>query len=177
VPTLVRDPHPAAFEALLERRRRLGHNRWDEERGGVYYMNPAPTYEHQRISQQLAVLLDPLAKTAGLEAVVGGVNLGEQGNYVIPDASLHRPGAGGTYVPSAALAVEILSRGDDTLSETVPFYAGRGVDELAIVDPVKHQVTWRALGEGGEYRDVERSRLIELSAVELGERLAWPGAG
>jgi Uma2 family endonuclease len=173
MPTVVRDPQPVEFEALLEERRRLGHDRWDEERDGVYYMNPAPTYEHQRISQQLAELLGPLARAAGLEATVGGVNIGEQGNYVIPDASLHRPGAGGTYVATAALAVEILTPGDDTW-EKLAFYADRNVEELAIVDPPERRVNWLALGADGEYSGVERSRLIELSADELAERLEWP---
>jgi Uma2 family endonuclease len=177
VSTIVRDPKPAEFEALLDERRRLGHDRWDEERDGVYYMNPSPTYEHQRLSQQLAVILDPLSKAAGLEATVGGVNIGEQGNYAIPDASLHRPGAGGVYVSTAALAVEILSPGDDTW-EKLPFYARRGVEELAIVDPRGRRVTWLALGSDGEYRDVARSRVIDLSPAELAElaeRLDWPG--
>ena len=173
VSTIVRDPKPAEFEALLERRQRLGQDRWDEERDGVYYLNPSPTHEHQRLSQQLAVILDPLAKGAGLEAVVGGVNIGEKGNYVIPDASLHRPGAGGTYVPTAALAIEILSPGDDTW-EKVPFYARRGVEELAIVDPRERRVTWLELGTENEYREVERSRVIELSAAELADRFDWP---
>ncbi len=173
VSTVVRDPKPAEFEAFLDERRRLGHDRWDEERDGVYYVNPAPTYEHQRISQQLAELLGPLARAGDLEATVGGVNIGEQGNYAIPDASLHRPGAGGTYVPTAALAVEILSPSDDTW-EKVPFYAGRGIEELVIVDPRQHGVRWLALGDDGEYADVARGGLVDLSAVELAERLEWP---
>jgi Uma2 family endonuclease len=173
VPTVVRDPQPAEFVALLEERRRLGHDRWDEERDGVYYLNPAPTYEHQRISQQLAELLGPLARAADLEATVGGVNIGEQGNYAIPDASLHRPGTGGVYVPTAALAVEILSPNDDTW-EKLPFYARRGVEELAIVDPRERRVTWLELGTENEYREVERSRVIELSSAELADRLDWP---
>jgi Uma2 family endonuclease len=173
VSTVVRDPMPAEFEALLERRRRLGHDHWDEERDGVYYMNPAPTYEHQRLSQQLAVIMDPLSKDAGLEAVVGGVNVGEKGNYVIPDASLHRPEAGGTYVPAAALAVEILSPGDDTWGK-LPFYAKLSLDELAIIDPRERRVTRLALSTDRAYREVDRCGLIELAAVELAEQLDWP---
>jgi hypothetical protein len=63
MPTLVRDPPPAEFQALLERRRQLGQDRFDEMWDGVLHMNPAPSYEHQRISQQLAVILDPLARS------------------------------------------------------------------------------------------------------------------
>jgi hypothetical protein len=106
---IVRDPKPAEFEALLERRRRLGQDRWDEERDGVYYMNPSPTYEHQR----------------------------------------------------------------DTW-EKLPFYARRGVEELAIVDPRERRVIWLELGADGEYREVERSRVIELTAAKLADRLDWP---
>jgi hypothetical protein len=42
MPTLVRDPQPVEFEALLERRRRLGQDLYDEVWNGVLHMNPAP---------------------------------------------------------------------------------------------------------------------------------------
>jgi hypothetical protein len=42
VPTLVMDPPPAEFEALIERRRRLGLDRRDEMWEGVYHLAPAP---------------------------------------------------------------------------------------------------------------------------------------
>jgi Uma2 family endonuclease len=103
-----------------------------------YVMNPAPSYEHQRLAQQLAVLLDPLARAAGLEAVAGGVNLGDEDSYRIPDASLHRRGSGGTFVSSAALVVEIRSLGDDT-DQKIPFYDERGVEEVVIVDRRRRQ--------------------------------------
>jgi len=143
VPTLVRDPQPKEFEALLERRWQVGQDRYDEAWDGIYVMNPAPSYEHQRLAQQLAVLLDPLAQEPGLEAVAGGVNLGDENSYRIPDASLHRRGSGGTYVSSAALVVEIRSPGDDT-DQKIPFYAERGVDDGLIVDSRKRKVEWLA---------------------------------
>jgi len=172
VQILVHDPPPAEFEALLERRRELGQDRFDEVWEGVYVMNPAPSYEHQRISQQLAELLGPLARASGLEAVVGGLNLGREQSYRIPDASLHRPGAGGTYVPTAALAVEIISPGDHTWDK-LPFYAAQHVDELVIVDPQDRRVHWLALTPGGEYRDADRSALIEFGPAELAARIDW----
>jgi Uma2 family endonuclease len=172
MPTLVKDPPPAEFEALLERRRRLGQDRFDEVWEGVYVMNPAPSYEHQRVSQQLAELLGPLARAAGLEAVVGGVNLGSEESYRIPDASLHRPGAAGTYVSSAAVVVEIVSPGDDTYAK-LPFYAAHRVDEVVIVDPQERKTRWLGLA-GGEYRPLERSGLVELGATELAQLIDWP---
>ena len=173
VPTLVRDPQPKEFEALLERRQQLGQDRYDEVWDGVYVMNPAPSYEHQRLAQQLAVLLDPLARAAGLEAVAGGVNLGDEDSYRIPDASLHRRGSGGTYVSSAALVVEIRSPGDDT-DQKIPFYAARGVDEVLIVDPRKRQVEWLGLQPHGVYEGIERSRLIDAGPHGVADRLDWP---
>jgi Uma2 family endonuclease len=172
VPTLVRDPQPAEFVALLERRHRLGQDLFDEVWDGVYHMNPAPSYEHQRISQQLAELLGPLARAAGLESVIGGVNIGTEADYRIPDGGLHRPGAGGIWLPTAALVIEIVSPDDQTWDK-LPFYAAHKVDELLIIDPAEHQVHWLALADG-EYRPVEPSRLIDLSAPELAERLEWP---
>ena len=171
--TLVRDPPPAEFKALLERRRQLGQDRFDEMWDGVLHMNPAPSYEHQRISQQLAVILDPLARAAGLEAVIGGVNIGTADGYRIPDGSLHRPGSGGTYLSTAALALEIVSPGDETWDK-LAFYASRRVDELLIVDPQERRVDWLGLGPNGEYAPLDTSGLIELSAVELADRIDWP---
>ena len=171
--TLVKDPAPPEFEALLARRRSLGQDRFDEVWEGVLHMNPAPTYEHQRLSQRLAVILDPLVSAAGLEAVVGGVNIGDPRDYRIPDGSLHRPGSGGTYLSSAELVVEIVSPDDDTWKK-LAFYAAHQVDELLIVDPEKRRVDWLGLEPAGEYAPIERSRLIELGPAELAERLDWP---
>ena len=173
--TLVKDPAPAEFEALLERRRSLGQDRFDEVWEGVLHMNPAPSYEDQRLSQRLAVILDPLASAARLEAVVGGVNIGDPRDYRIPDGSLHRPGSGGTYLSSAELVVEIVSPDDDTWKK-LAFYAAHQVDELLIVDLLKRRVDWLGLEPAGEYGPIERSRLIELGPEELAQRLDWPPA-
>ena len=78
----------------------------------------------------------------------------------------------GLYLPTAALAIEILSPGDDTWDK-LPFYAAHRVDELLIVDPDSRTVDWRALA-GDRYRPTTRSRLIELGAGELAERIDWP---
>ena len=84
VPTLVRDPQPAEFEALLERRRRLGQDLFDEVWEGVRHMNPAPSGRHARIEAQLLAILQGPAAAAGL-AVVGQFNLGEdEHDYRVP---------------------------------------------------------------------------------------------
>jgi Uma2 family endonuclease len=170
--TLVLDPPPAEFEALLERRRARGQDRHDEVWEGVYVMMPAPGEAHWILDDQLAELLGPLARQAGL-ASSGEFNVGNKDDYVVPDRGLHRPEVRGDWRPTAALVVEILSAGDRT-REKLPFYAKHGVEEVVIVDPRERQVQWLGLEAGGEYRPIERSRLIGLGPSALAEKLDWP---
>jgi Uma2 family endonuclease len=173
VPTLVQDPAPVEFERLLERRRALGQDLLDEVWEGVYVMNPAPAEGHADIAQQLAVLFDASARKAGLWPRMSIFNLGEPGDYRIPDGGLLRERTNRVYAPTAALVVEIISPGDDT-PKKVPFYAKRGVEELVVVDPQQQTVEWLALGPDGIYGSVERSGLIDLSGAELAESIDWP---
>lgn len=173
MPTLVRDPQPVEFEALLERRRRLGQDLLDEVWEGVYHMNPAPHGRHVHVQQQLAELLGPVARQAGLEPRVGIFNLGEPGDYRVPDGGLLRPGGDELYYETAALVIEILSPDDDTW-EKLPFYAAHHVDELLIVDPQERRVHWLGLRAGGEYGPVELSGLVALGPAELAGRIDWP---
>ncbi len=136
-------------------------------------MVPAPSFAHARITQLLAEVLGPLATAAGLVPAMGEFNLGDsEHDFRVPDGGLHRSGAAGVWLSTAALVVEIVSPGDETWDK-LPFYAAHQVDELLIVDPQKRTVAWLAL-ERGEYLPVDRSRLITLGPVELGERIDWP---
>jgi Uma2 family endonuclease len=171
IPTLVRDPQPAEFEGLLERRRRLGQDLFDEVWEGVLHVNATPASQHGRLEWQLAAILAPLAASAGLQAL-GQFNLGEESDYRVPDGALVRPGPDAVYLPTAALVLEIVSPGDETW-EKLGFYAARGVDELLIVDPQQKTVSWMGL-EAGEYKHLKRSRLIELGAAALAELIDWP---
>jgi Uma2 family endonuclease len=172
MPTLVMDPAPAEIEALIERRRRLGLDHRDEIWEGVYRMNPPPSHEHQVILQQLAELFGPLARDAGLEALIQEFGLGTSDEFRVPDGGLHRPGASGVWHPTAALVVEIVSPGDDTWKK-LPFYAAHNVDELLIIDPGDHSVAWLGLAKG-EYQAIERSTLIDLGQSDLAEQIDWP---
>jgi len=170
---LVLGAPPPELEALLERRRRAGVDRLDEVWQGVRHMVPGPSFEHARISQQLAVLLDGPARDAGLLAAMSEFNLGEsEHDFRVPDGGLHRPGAAGVWLSTAAIVVEILSPGDESWQK-LPFYAEHHVDEVLFVDPAERTVTWLALHDG-EYKPVRRSRLLELGPAELAERLDWP---
>lgn len=172
MPTLVLDPAPPELTALLERRRQSGLDRLDEVWDGVLHLIPAPSYKHARIAQQLAELLGPLARSAGLEAAMHEFNLGEsEDDFRVPDGGVHRPGAAGTWLTTAAIVVEIVSPGDETW-EKLPFYAKHDVDEVLIVDPDKRSVDW-LVRAGEAYKPVERSGLIELSRDGLAERIDW----
>ena len=171
--TLVLGSPPPELEALLERRRQAGVDRLDEVWQGVRHMVPGPSFEHARISQQLAVLLDGPARDGGLLAAMSEFNLGEsEQDFRVPDGGLHRPGAAGVWLSTAAVVVEVLSPGDESWQK-LGFYAEHDVDEVLLVDPAERTVTWLALHDG-EYEPVQRSRLIDLGPTELVDRLDWP---
>ncbi len=171
--TLVLGTPPPELKALLERRRRAGVDRLDEVWEGVRHMVPGPSFEHGRVAQQLAELLGPAARAGGLVPVMHEFNLGEsEEDFRVPDGGLHRPGAAGVWLSTAAMVVEILSPGDESWQK-LPFYAEHHVDEILLVDPTEQTVAWLALRHGG-YEPVQRSALIALGPGELAERLDWP---
>ncbi len=167
------DPPPQALKALQESRRRSGLDRFDEIWEGVLHMVPAPLGEHADISQQLAEVLGPLARAAGLTATMSEFNLGDSDDdFRVPDGGVHRTRPRGVWHPTAALVVEIVSPGDESWKK-LPFYAARSVDEVLIVDPADHTIHWLALA-GGEYREVRCSGLIDLGPSELAGQIDWP---
>jgi hypothetical protein len=95
MPTVVPDPAPHEIEVLRERRRRSGLDRLDEVWEGVLHMVCAPSHRHAEIAQQLAELLGPPARAAGLNPTMHQFNLGDsEEDFRVPDGRLHRPGAG-----------------------------------------------------------------------------------
>jgi Putative restriction endonuclease len=144
--TLVLGTPPPELEALLERRHQAGVDRLDE-----------------------------VARDGGLLLAMHEFNLGEsERDFRVPDGGLHRPGAAGVWLATAAIVVEILSPGDESWLK-LPFYAAHDVDEVLLVDPAERTVTWLALRDGA-YVPVVRSALIELGPAELTECLDWPPA-
>ena len=90
--TLVLGSPPPELEALLERRRRAGAGRLDEVWQGFLHVVPGPSFEHALVSQQLAELLGPPARAAGLLAAISEFNIGESEHDLrVPDGGLHRP--------------------------------------------------------------------------------------
>lgn len=171
---LVLDPPTAGLDELLQRRRRSGLDRLDEVWEGVLHMVPAPSHAHADLESQLHAIIRPLAHKAGL-TMIGQSNLGEgEHDFRVPDCSLHRTGTSGTWHPTAALVIEIVSPGDESWDK-LPFYAAHDVDEVMIVDPTARSIDWLAL-EGTEYRPAQRSKLIDLGASELATQIDWPAA-
>ena len=171
--TVVLDPYAYELDALKERRRISGLDRLDEVWGGVLHMVPAPSFGHARIGHQLAVVLDGPAKAAGLLPAMQEFNLGDsEEDFRVPDGGLLRPGAGGVWLHTAALVVEIVSPNDETWQK-LPYYAAHEVDEVLILDPEEHAVHWLGLS-GDEYHPIERSTLIDLGPVELADKIDWP---
>jgi Uma2 family endonuclease len=171
--TLLPDPPPPEIEALLERRRRIGADTHDEVWEGVLHMAPAAHGRHGQIQHQLAEVVGPLARDAGLIAIAE-FNLGGPDDYRVPDGGLLQPGPAQLHYPTAALVLEVVSPGDESW-EKLPFYAAHDVDELLFVDPDKRIVDWLVLAQG-EYQRTERSALIELGPAELATRIEWPSA-
>jgi hypothetical protein len=88
--TVVLGPRPEELEALMERRRRAGADRFDEVWDGVLHMVPAANNALALIQMQLGRLIGPLAEPHGLH-VGGPFNLGaDEHDFRIPDAGVHR---------------------------------------------------------------------------------------
>ncbi len=168
---LTSDPPPAEMEALLERRRRIGLDRYDEMWNGVLHMNPGPSGAHQDIVAQLTVLFSTLAREVDL-FVRPGVNIGESNDFRSPDVVIQRERLSGVWHETAALAVEIRSPNDDAWKK-LGHYAEHQVDELIVVEPRAHSVQWLRLTDG-EYLPTDRSDVIPLGPQELAAQLDWP---
>lgn len=169
--TVILGPRSTELDALIDRRRALGLDVYDEEWEGDYHMAPAAHPSHGYLDDELAVLLRPLAREAGLVGS-GPFNLGEAHNYRVPDRGLHRSLARTTFVPTAAVVVQIVSPDDETPNK-LEFYAAHGVDELLIVSPFERSVTWLRL-QDGRYVVAAASPLLGVSAEDLAGRIEWP---
>lgn len=169
--TVVLGPPSAELERIIARRRALGLDTYDEVWEGDYHMAPAPNVRHGMIQHQVVVLLDPLASQAGLVGT-GPFNLGTQDDFRVPDHGWLRIETSDVWVATAALVVEIESPDDETWQK-LPFYASHGVDEVVIVSPESRLISWLALG-GGDFVEIDQSRLIDSGAADLAAAIDWP---
>ncbi len=173
--TVVLGPN-ADVEALIERRRSLGQDRFDEVWNGDYHMGPWRTGPHAFVDAEMVGLLGPLAKVAGLY-VTTGFNLGAgPNNFRVPDGGCHRERPCGTWVPTAAVVWEILSPDDETYAK-FDFYAAHGVEEIIVADPNTRTVRCFRLmpssSPSGSYTESEWSDLLGIGAAHLAAEIDW----
>lgn len=168
--TVVLGPNPE-IDAMIARRRAWGADRFDEVWDGEYHMAPFITGAHALVTADLAALLHPFAKAAGL---IGSMafNLGEPTNYRVPDLGYHRERWDGWGVPTAAVVVEIVSPDDETFDK-FDFYAAHGVEEILVVEPAERVVRVFQF-EAGRYVEGPGSMLLAAPAAELTATVEWP---
>ena len=163
-------PRPPELEALLERRKALGQDRYDEVWAGDYHMVPVPHAVHGYVVHQVGVLLYPLAQRAGLTST-SAFNLGRADDYRVPDGGLHRGVPSALFVPTAAVVIEVVAPDDETW-EKIDFYNACSVGELLIADPAQRSVTLLRR-EDGQYAEREASALLGVSSAELAAGIEW----
>ena len=123
-------------ESLLDERRRLGLDVFDEVWEGVLHMVPPPSGEHQRLELELGSVFLLAGKRQGLVASNETGLFAADDDYRVPDIVVARP-VNCTHRgvdETAELVVELRSPGDESY-EKLPWYAARGVTEMLIVDP------------------------------------------
>ena len=168
--TVVLDDEPVV-DAWLEQRRALGQDGRDEVWEGDYHVAPHEHARNGNIAGQVQGLLLVPVRQAGLH-VGGSFNLGEPGDFRVPDLGYHRTRDFHAYMPTAAIVIEVLSPRDETWAKS-GFYAAHDVDELWVVDPDAHTIRMWALTDGA-YAETGRSDLLGLDGAALAADVDWP---
>lgn len=127
-------------ESLLDERRRLGLDVFDEVWEGVLHMVPPPSGNHQRLGSKLIAVLLAVAERRGFAASYETGLFAADDDYRVPDLIVSRPancskrGVDGM----AELVVELRSPGDESI-EKLPWYAAQGVTEILLVEPATRE--------------------------------------
>jgi hypothetical protein len=98
--TVLVGERPREVEELIERRRALGQDLFDEVWEGEYHLVPAPHGRHGQVDYQLARILGPLADQAGLRGS-GPCNIGVADDYRVPDQAYLADVSPQTFYPYA----------------------------------------------------------------------------
>lgn len=162
--------HTPELEDQLAERRRLGLDRRDELWRGEYHMVPGPHGRHGRAALAFHDALRPLLTGTGLTPTAD-FNLGEEGDFRMPDLGYHKGDVEDPYLATAAIVVEVLSPGDETCAK-FDFYAERGVEEIVVVDPDRSAITWYRL-EDGDYRPVTTSAAAGIEVDAVRRAMVW----
>lgn len=169
--TVVLGPVPGELQALIDHRKQLSIDTFDEVWEASYHVATAAPPSHGYVDRQLAVLLAPYAAAAGLIGT-GPFNLGEPDDYRVPDGGYHRPLPDSVWVATAAIVVEVVSPHDETFDK-FDFYAAHRVDEILVAEPDKRMVhCW--CRRDGRFVEADSSELLKVSAAELTASITWP---
>lgn len=168
--TVILGPRPPEIEAIIERRRQLGHDSHDEVWEGVYHMVPYAHSRRSRVETEVQLALGPLVKAQGL-TLTSAFNLGDDKNsFRVPDFGVFAEPPDALFVPTALIVGEVLSPNDETF-EKIPYYRAHGVSELFVVDPDRRTIEVHHLQDG---LASEHSDVLDLDVAELAQQLDWP---
>ena len=169
--TVLLGPPTRQVEELIARRKALGQDRYDEVWQGEYHLAPAAHPWHGRVQRVLAMTLEPLAARVGLVGTES-FNLGQPDDYRVPDGGFHWSLPQQTWVPTAAIVVEVVSPDDETWAK-FGFYARHGVEEVGVADPMAGVLRWfRLAGDG--YEEVDASALLGVTVADVAAQVDWP---
>jgi len=169
--TVVLDPPPPELAALIERRHATGADLYDEIWDGDYHMVPGPHTRHANVQGQLLALLHEPATQAGL-GVFGPFNLGEPGNFRVPDGGICRTAVDKVYAATADLVLEVLSPGDETYDK-FEFYHAHHVAWILVAEPDSHRVRLFRRDDQG-FEEVRDCPPLGIAASQLAEMIRWP---
>ena len=160
---------------LIDERRRLGLDLFDEWHEGVYVIVAGPSPEHGAVAAELITVLGPLARARGLR-IATPTNIGtDEDDSRVPDLTMYRPDTPRTspaFLATAELAVEVLSPRERPQAK-LGFYAAHGVREYVEVDPDARTVRlWRNVD--GSWHESARSEVLDLDLADVESQIAWP---
>ncbi len=128
---------------MIARRRRLGHDKFDEVWNGVYVMSPLANNEHQGCVGGLVSVLYGIVQSSGLGLVLLGINVSDRDeqwkkNFRCPDVAVFLNDTTAVdcdthWLGGPDFAVEVASRGE-RVARKLRFYAKVQTRELLIVE-------------------------------------------
>jgi Uma2 family endonuclease len=160
---------------LLDERRQTGCDRLDEVWAGVPHLVPPPSISHQDFEYTLEQALRAIAARRGLR-VLHTIGLAVPGtgwtDYRVPDLCVAHPAQLSEHALEgrAELVIEILSPRDES-RDKLSFYAGRGVREVWLIEPITREVEVLALRSRSYERIPAIDGAIDAPALAIALRV------
>jgi Uma2 family endonuclease len=168
--TVVLGDPPQLLASLVADRIRLGLDRHDEVWQGDCHMAPVRSYRHAEVGADIAAMLRPRARQRSLRVSLE-FNLGDRFDFRVPDIGVHRGKPEGTWLPTAAIVVEVRSPDDETY-EKFGFYFEHGVEEILVCDLPANTVQWFTRGDAS-FVKTDASAILELTTTDVLAGIEW----